>query len=109
MIPCSTWYRNVWLQKKSRSVFLFCNAFLSLSVFVFFFSSEICELTGIKKEDVSSTLMNLDLIPYYKGAYIIVVQEKHHKMHEEFMAKRVLAIDPNCLKWTIKDWTRRRF
>ncbi|KOB64922.1 Histone acetyltransferase, partial [Operophtera brumata] len=37
--------------------------------------SEICELTSIKKEDVISTLQNLNLINYYKGQYIISVNQ----------------------------------
>lgn len=35
--------------------------------------NEICELTSIKKEDVISTLQNLNLINYYKGQYIITI------------------------------------
>ncbi|KOX74812.1 Histone acetyltransferase Tip60 [Melipona quadrifasciata] len=35
--------------------------------------SEICELTSIKKEDVISTLQNLNLINYYKGQYIVTL------------------------------------
>lgn len=35
--------------------------------------NEICELTSIKKEDVISTLQNLNLINYYKGQYIVTL------------------------------------
>jgi histone acetyltransferase HTATIP len=35
--------------------------------------SEISELTSIKKEDVISTLQNLNLINYYKGQYIVTL------------------------------------
>ena len=37
--------------------------------------NEICELTSIKKEDVISTLQNLNLINYYKGQYIITLNK----------------------------------
>ncbi|KAF9807851.1 hypothetical protein SFRURICE_000632 [Spodoptera frugiperda] len=65
--------------------------------------NEICELTSIKKEDVISTLQNLNLINYYKGQYIISVNEQHEKA----MEKRTLRIDPKCLHWTPKDWSKR--
>ncbi|XP_052750754.1 histone acetyltransferase Tip60 isoform X5 [Galleria mellonella] len=65
--------------------------------------NEICELTSIKKEDVISTLQNLNLINYYKGQYIISVNQQHEKT----MEKRTLRIDPKCLHWTPKDWSKR--
>ncbi|KAL0829208.1 hypothetical protein ABMA28_004043 [Loxostege sticticalis] len=65
--------------------------------------NEICELTSIKKEDVISTLQNLNLINYYKGQYIISV----NRQHEKAMEKRMLRIDPKCLHWTPKDWSKR--
>ncbi|GAU93160.1 hypothetical protein RvY_05143 [Ramazzottius varieornatus] len=71
--------------------------------------NELSEATGIKKEDISAALGNLNLLSYFKGAHIIVAQEKHHNMHKEFTEKRKLVIDPQCLKWTVKDWTRRRW
>lgn len=51
---------------------LFYSWMISLWVFPF---SEICEMTSIKKEDVISTLQNLNLINYYKGQYIISVNK----------------------------------
>ncbi|XP_030024868.2 histone acetyltransferase Tip60 isoform X3 [Manduca sexta] len=65
--------------------------------------NEICELTSIKKEDVISTLQNLNLINYYKGQYIISVNQQHEKA----MEKRTSRIDPKCLHWTPKDWSKR--
>ncbi|KAJ0176064.1 hypothetical protein K1T71_008238 [Dendrolimus kikuchii] len=65
--------------------------------------NEICEMTSIKKEDVISTLQNLNLINYYKGQYIISVNQQHEKA----MEKRNLRIDPKCLHWTPKDWSKR--
>ncbi|XP_075976807.1 histone acetyltransferase Tip60 isoform X2 [Anticarsia gemmatalis] len=69
--------------------------------------NEICELTSIKKEDVISTLQNLNLINYYKGQYIISVNEETLQQHEKAMETRTLRIDPKCLHWTPKDWSKR--
>ncbi|KAL0829211.1 hypothetical protein ABMA28_004043 [Loxostege sticticalis] len=69
--------------------------------------NEICELTSIKKEDVISTLQNLNLINYYKGQYIISVNRETIQQHEKAMEKRMLRIDPKCLHWTPKDWSKR--
>ncbi|XP_047998214.1 histone acetyltransferase Tip60 isoform X7 [Leguminivora glycinivorella] len=69
--------------------------------------NEICELTSIKKEDVISTLQNLNLINYYKGQYIISVNQELMQQHEKSMEKRTLKIDPKCLHWTPKDWSKR--
>ena len=68
-----------------------------------------CDLTGVKKDDVVAALMNLELISYYKGSHIIVVKERHYRALEEYNAKRNLIIDPACLKWQVKDWSRRRW
>ncbi|KPJ20030.1 Histone acetyltransferase Tip60 [Papilio machaon] len=68
---------------------------------------EICEMTSIKKEDVISTLQNLNLINYYKGQYIISVNQETVQQHEKAMEKKWLRIDPDCLYWTPKDWSKR--
>ncbi|XP_026292645.1 histone acetyltransferase Tip60 isoform X1 [Frankliniella occidentalis] len=69
--------------------------------------NEICELTSIKKEDVISTLQNLNLINYYKGQYIITLTEDMVQQHKSAMDKRKIRIDPKCLHWTPKDWSKR--
>lgn len=69
--------------------------------------SEICELTSIKKDDVISTLQNLNLINYYKGQYIISVNQEIIQSHKKSMEKRTIRIDPKCLHWTPKDWSKR--
>ncbi|XP_041981116.1 histone acetyltransferase Tip60 isoform X2 [Aricia agestis] len=69
--------------------------------------NEICELTSIKKEDVISTLQNLNLINYYKGQYIVSVNQETIQQHEKAMEKKLLRIDPKCLHWTPKDWSKR--
>lgn len=69
--------------------------------------NDICELTSIKKEDVISTLQNLNLITYYKGQFVISVNKDLIQQHDKAMEKRYLRIDPKCLHWTPKDWSKR--
>lgn len=69
--------------------------------------NEICERTSIRKEDVISTLQYLQLVQYYKGQYIICLTKEVLDRHARSMAKRKLRIDPKCIKWTPKDWSKR--
>ncbi|CAL8363047.1 unnamed protein product [Lota lota] len=69
--------------------------------------NEISELTSVKKEDVISTLQYLNLINYYKGQYILTLSEDIVEGHERAMHKRHLRIDPKCLHFTPKDWSKR--
>ncbi|KAH1027769.1 histone acetyltransferase KAT5 [Dendroctonus ponderosae] len=69
--------------------------------------NEICELTSIKKEDVISTLQNLNLINYYKGQYIITLSKEIIQQHYGAMQSRKIRIDSKSLHWTPKDWGKR--
>jgi len=69
--------------------------------------NEICEQTSIKKEDVISTLQKLNLIAYYKGQYIITLNQEVLEKHRKEVAKRIMKIDSHCLHWTPKDWSKR--
>ncbi|KAL8611146.1 3-ketoacyl-CoA thiolase 5, peroxisomal [Nucella lapillus] len=69
--------------------------------------NEISEKTSIKKEDVVSTLQHLNLINYYKGQYIITMNHEQVDSHNLAMTKRAVRIDPKCLHWQGKDWSRR--
>ncbi|RUS72995.1 hypothetical protein EGW08_019243 [Elysia chlorotica] len=71
------------------------------------FVIEISELTSIKKDDVISTLQHLNLINYYKGQYIITLSDEQIQTQERGMAKRPIRIDPKCLHWQPKDWSKR--
>lgn len=88
----------ILLQNKISAVFFF---------FFYFSNSEISELTSIKKDDVISTLQHLNLINYYKGQYIITLSEEQIHTQERAMAKRPIRIDPKCLHWQPKDWSKR--
>ncbi|XP_034659270.1 histone acetyltransferase Tip60 [Drosophila subobscura] len=69
--------------------------------------NDICECTSIKKEDVISTLQNLNLINYYKGQYIVCINRDTIEQHHRAMEKRKIRIDSKCLHWTPKDWSKR--
>merc|ERR1719429_375046 len=69
--------------------------------------NEICEQTSIKKDDVVSTLQKLNLINYYKGQYILTLNQDLVDKHKKEMSKRNVRIDPRALHWTPKDWSKR--
>ncbi|XP_071476667.1 histone acetyltransferase KAT5-like [Diadema antillarum] len=69
--------------------------------------NDICESTSIRKEDVIYTLCNLNLINYYKGQYVITLAKDVVDAHQKAMSKRKIRIDPKCLHWTPKDWSKR--
>lgn len=64
-------------------------------------------MTSIKKEDVISTLQILNLINYYKGQYILCITKDTIDSHNKAMETRKVRIDPKCLHWTPKDWSKR--
>ena len=69
--------------------------------------NEICERTSIKKEDVQNTLQKINLINYYKGQHILTLNKELLEKHEKETKKRMLKIDPKCLHWSPKDWSKR--
>ena len=73
----------------------------------YFYFSEICEQTKIKKEDIISTLHNLGLLNYYRGQFIITLSKDLLDSHHRAMSKRIIRIDSTCLHWKPKDWTKR--
>jgi len=54
-----------------------------------------------------STLQHLNLVQYYKGQYIICLTPEVLERHARSMSKRKVRIDPKCIKWTPKDWSKR--
>lgn len=70
---------------------------------------ELSELTSIKKEDIVSTLQHLNIISYYKGQYIIVLNKELIENHNQAMKKRRIRIDPKLLHWQPKDWSKHKF
>ena len=76
---------------------------------IFSFSSELSEITSMKKDDVISTLQYLNLLHYHKGQYILVLNPDIVGAHEKAVTKRRLSIDSKCLHWTPKEWSRRKW
>lgn len=70
---------------------------------------ELSELTSIKKEDIVSTLQHLNIISYYKGQYIIVLNKEIIDNHNQAMKKRRIRIDPKLLHWQPKDWSKHKY
>lgn len=64
-------------------------------------------MTSIKKEDVISTLQNLNLINYYKGQYIVCISGDIIDTQKKALEKRSIRIDSKCLHWNPKDWSKR--
>lgn len=69
--------------------------------------SEISEQTSVKKEDIISTIQYLNLINYYKGQYIITINEDALQMYNTAAKKRKVRIDPSYIHWAPKDWSKR--
>lgn len=69
---------------------------------------ELSEETSIRKDDVISTLQHLNLYKYYKGQYVVVLTNELLDAHERAKRKRIVRIDPQCLHFQPRDWTRRR-
>ena len=69
--------------------------------------SELSEMTAIKKEDVVSTLQHLNVVNYYKGQYILTLTDEALEGNAKALSKRKVRIDPKCLHWTPKDWSKR--
>merc|ERR1719412_1114942 len=50
--------------------------------------NEICEQTAVKKEDVISTLQTLNLINYYRGQYVLTLNQDLKGRHAKELAKK---------------------
>ncbi|KAM3576661.1 hypothetical protein VYU27_001464 [Nannochloropsis oceanica] len=59
---------------------------------------DLSQRSGIKVEDIISTLQCLNMIKHFKGQHVIVVNKHEVKAHLEGMKKMRLA-KPDCLSW----------
>ncbi|CAL8117193.1 unnamed protein product [Orchesella dallaii] len=72
----------------------------------------LCEMTGMKNEDVISTLRTLNVVNYSQGGYVIVLTEDRLRKYEQRMNQQTsgdghdapLKLDPTCLQWKGKHW-----
>ena len=53
------------------------------------------------------TLQKANLIHYYKGQHILTLSKELLEKYEKQTAKRTIKIDPKCLHWSPKDWSKR--
>ena len=61
--------------------------------------SEIQAKTGIKYDDVLSTLHSMNLLKSWKGQYVISIKQSFLDEHKQ-QAKRIRLCNPKCLHWT---------
>lgn len=95
------------LERTSLPVSVILSLPLCRSISLSLSPSDLCEKTSIRKDDVTSTLQYHNLIHYYKGQYIISLSNEILDYHARSMAKRKTRIDPKCIQWVPKDWSRR--
>ncbi|KAL3316497.1 3-ketoacyl-CoA thiolase 5, peroxisomal [Cichlidogyrus casuarinus] len=69
--------------------------------------NEIVEKTSIKRDDVISTLSNLNVLYYIKGQHVIYLSREHWDRFRSQAQKRNLRVDPKLIRWNLKDWTKR--
>ena len=79
------------------------------TILSFLLCRELSEMTSIKKEDIVSTLQHLNIITYYKGQYVIVLNKELVDSHEAAMKKRHLRIVNSNIHWQPKDWSKHKF
>ncbi|VDN01166.1 unnamed protein product [Thelazia callipaeda] len=98
-------YRSFWSQKIIETLVQHrerCEDQLYISV------NDLSEETSIRKEDIISTLQQLNLYKYYKGQYVIVLSNELLEAYRKRQQKRQVRIDPSKLHFQPKDWSRRK-
>jgi histone acetyltransferase HTATIP len=61
--------------------------------------SKISELTSITVDDIMHTLQSMSMIKYYKGQFVLYLNEKNVAHYEKNMQKKKERIDPAKLDW----------
>ncbi len=61
----------------------------------------------MKRDDVIATLTYINVLFYVKGQYIIFLSKENLEAYQRGLAKRTVRIDPRCLNWKPKDWSKR--
>jgi hypothetical protein len=62
-------------------------------------SSDLSEMTAIKKEDVLAALQNLNIIRYQQGSYVLSITKD---LFDSYQDKRRLRVNTKNLFWTPK-------
>ena len=69
--------------------------------------NDIARMTGIKTEDILSTLHSLNLIKYWKGQHFISFSQKVME-GKKSEAKKIKLCNPSCLTWQPPEKTGKR-
>jgi histone acetyltransferase MYST1 len=59
---------------------------------------EISRMTGIRTDDILSTLHSLNMIKYWKGQHVIAINQKTLENHFE-QTRKIRLCNPACLNW----------
>ena len=54
-----------------------------------------------------SCLLHHKMIEWYRGSYIIAIDEKEIETYRKNKQRQRVKIDPKYLKWIPKDWSKR--
>ena len=69
---------------------------------------DISEATGIKREDVTSTLMSMNILTYMKGNHAIVLDKDVVDWAQKRQKEKKLRIDRAAIRWNPRDWSKKR-
>jgi histone acetyltransferase HTATIP len=69
---------------------------------------ELCELTSIKKEDIMSTLTLYSMSDYHRGEWVMTLTSDMVEAYRRAQMKRQTRIDPSKIRFTPREWSRRR-
>ncbi|CAI5452624.1 unnamed protein product [Caenorhabditis angaria] len=100
-------YRSYWSMAIMKELFAFKRNFgFDREITV----QDLSQATAIKREDVVSTLQQLDLYKYYKGQYVIVISDEKRQVYEKRIqdSKKKLRINPAALQWKPKEFGKKR-
>eukprot|EP00762_Andalucia_godoyi_P005903 ANDGO_06980.mRNA.1 Histone acetyltransferase of the MYST family 1 len=85
-------YRSYW---KNAILDVLCKYRTSMSI------NDISRITAIRPDDIISTLQNMGMIKYWKGAHIIAVPPRLLEEHQSRQERnRALLVDHSFLHWT---------
>lgn len=84
-------YRSYWSDVLLELLFSMPDSEISID--------EISAITSMTSDDVLHTLQAMDLVRYYNGQYVVVLQDRHREQYEKLVGKKRTKIDPACLQW----------
>ena len=56
---------------------------------------------------ILSCLLHHKMFEWYKGNYVIAIDQKEIETYNKNKSRQRVRIDPTLLKWTPKDWSKR--